>query len=165
MLRNWLGEIFKVEQFTQGSNLPVKQYRLDEPIGRSRDLHWKQITKLASFTTLYRQAWKTVAFEVVVSRQTGLSGPCVLLCNDDTSGCVTLAVAMVNDGNCNYGEIPLNMIPNNGVYHLRDGPSVLWCNSNGLAMLSANETNKMNLNCFHLSNCLTLTTAMGWSVH
>ena len=55
----------------------------------------------------------------MVSRQTGLSDPCVLLCNDDTSGCVTLAVAMVNDGNCNYGEIPSNMIPNNGVYPLR----------------------------------------------
>ena len=35
---------------------------------------------------------------------------------------------MVNDGNCNYGEIPVNMTPNNGVYHIRDGPSVLWYN-------------------------------------
>ena len=161
MLRNWLGEVIKVEQFTQGSNLPVKQYRLDEPIDQSRDLHWKQITKLASFTTLHRQAWKTVAFEVVVSRQTGLSGPCVLLCNDDMSGCVTLAVAMVNDGNCNYGEIPSNMIPNNGVYHLRDGPSVLWCNSNGLAMLSANETNKMNLNCFSFKQLFDIDNSNG----
>lgn len=158
MLRNWLGEVVKVEEFTRGSNLPLKQYKLD-------DLRWKQTTKFGSFKTFHgsSQGWKTVAFEAVASRQTGLSGPCVLLSNDDTcmSGCVTLAVAMVNDGNCSYGEIPLNMVPNNGVYHLRNGPTVLWCNSNGLAMLSANETNKMNLNCFSFKQLFDIDNTNG----
>ena len=150
-----------MEQFTQGTNLSVKRYKLDEPIDESRDRHWKQSTKFSSFKTLYCNS-QSVAFEVVVSHQTGLSGPCVLLCNDDDmSGCISLAVVMVNDGNCKYGEIPINMIPSNGEYHLRDGPSVLWYNSNGLAMLSTTDTNKMTLNCFSFEQLFDIDNTSG----
>ena len=103
---------------------------------RNASVYWKQKTKFVSLETFQR----TLAYEVLVNHKTGLSGPCVLLCNDN--GC-TLTVAMVSDGNCNYGEIPVNMIPSNGVYYIRDGPRVLWCNHNGLATLSTRDTNKM----------------------
>ena len=148
MLRSWLGEVFKVEQTTQGANLSAKQYRL-ETNNESRDMHWKQASSLMKFHGS-NEIWRTVAFEVVVNHRTGSSGPCALLYKVDASECVTLAVAMVNDDNYNYGEIPSNIIPTNGAYHLRDGPSVLWCSSNCVAMLSANDTNKMTLNCFSL---------------
>ena len=146
MLRNWLGEVFKVEQATQRANLSAKQYKL-EANDESRDMYWKQAL---SFITFHgsNNTWKTAAFEVVVNHKTGQSGPCVLLHKVDRSDCVTLAVAMVNDDNYNYGEIPSNIIPINGEYHLRDGPSVLWCSPNGVAMLSVDDTNKMTLNCF-----------------
>ena len=149
-----------MEQIAQGTDFSLKQYRLEEPIDESRDCSWQQATKFSSFKTFYCNS-KVVAFEVVVSHQNGLSGPCVLLCNVDISGCVTLAVAMVNDGNCNYSEISSNMIPSNGVYHLKDGPSVLWCNSNGLAMLSPSDTNKMTLNCFSSEQLFDIDNTSG----
>ena len=161
MLHSWEGEVVKVERTTQGINLPTKEYKLETSINiESRDRYWKQTTKFVSLKTFQYSSnrWRTLSCEVVVNHKTGLSGPCVLLCSDN--GC-TLTVAMVDDGNCNYGEIPVNMIPSNGVYHIRDGPSVLWCNHNGLAMLSTSDTNKMILNCFSPEQLFDINTTSG----
>ena len=158
MLQSWLGEVVKAERIAQGFNLPTKVYKLEESVNdESRDGYWKQTIKLVSLQ-YNSNTWRTLACEVVVNHKTGLSGPCVLLCSDN--GC-TLTVAMVNDGNCNYGEIPTTMIPSNGVYHIRDGPSVLWCNHNGLAMLSTSDTSKMILNCFTPEELLDINTTSG----
>ena len=144
----------------QGTDLPTKVYKL-EPVDESRDHRWKQTTKLVSFKPFQcnSHTWSTVACEVVVSHQTGLSGPCVLLRNDDNvSECITLAVVMVNNADCNYGEIPTNMISSDGLYYLRDGPSVLWCNRNAVAMLSTSDTNKMILNYFSFEQLFSIDT-------
>ena len=102
MLHSWEGEVVKVERTTQGIDLPTKVYKLEKSISdESRDRYWKQTTKFVSLETFQYNSnrWRTLACEVVVNHKTGLSGPCVLLCNDN--GC-TLTVVMVNDGNCNY---------------------------------------------------------------
>ena len=170
MLRNWFGKVVRVERTIRGTDLPATEYTLETPIDKSRDYSWKPITKLTHFRNFQYNnlTWEVVAFEVVVSHQTGLSSPCVLLCSDDNvSGCVILAIVMVNDDdNYNYGEIPCDAIPSNGKYYLKDGPNVLWCNSNGLVMLSANDTNKMTLNCFPLERLFSIdnTSGLGWAL-
>ena len=151
MIQSWLGAIVRVERVTCESKLQVTEYKLDG----SREKHWKQSREFTCFKDTQNTChiWRTLAFEAVVSYQTGLSSLCVLLCDrDDTiSGDVTLAVSMLYDNVCIYGKVPVTMVPSDGVYLLSDGPRVLWHTGSEVAMLSTNtDMETMFLRCFSL---------------
>ena len=151
MIQSWLGAIVRVERVTCESKLQATEYKLDG----SREKHWKQSREFACFKDTQNTChiWRTLAFEAVVSYQTGLPGLCVLLCDrDDTiSGDVTLAVSMVYDNICIYGKVPVTMVPSDGVYLLSDGPRVLWHTGSYVAVLSTNtDMETMFLHSFSL---------------
>jgi len=162
MLQSWLGAIFHVDEATCGANLVVTEYHL----GGSREKYWKKSREFSCFKDT-QNPWKTLAFEVIISHQTGLPGLCVLLCNSDKiSGDVTIAVSMVNENICSHANIPAAMVPSSGVYHLTDGPSVLWCNGSQLAMLSVSADNViMSLHCFSIDQLFNNTSIhLNWTL-
>jgi len=164
MFQSWLGAIVRVDKATRGAKLVATEYQPDG----SREQHWKKSREFSCFedTKNPLHVWKTLAFEVIVSYQTGLPGLCVLVCNkDNISGDVTLAVSMVNENICSHGNIPASMAPSGEVYHLSDGPSVLWCSGSQLVMLSVNDVT-LSLHCFSLEEIFDVDTSiyLNWTL-